>query len=228
MLDTDEKLNSLAKSMKGVYFRYSDDILIAVPSNGVQYQGILDSVKSILSATAPNLQLNEEKTQICEYTRTPETKDQMACNVLKKLKDNKSDISGIEYLGFRYDGKKIYLRNSTISGFKRKITMQSKRIARDYVLFHPQMSQDELIRSFDYESLINKFGRKRDFDPHHCSYHKWTFWTYAQRAVGILGKLGEPIRLQINSYKSFARSCVVQTIKKTYSACQIIPSSPSN
>ena len=32
---------------------------------------------------------------------------------------------GIEYLGFRFDGKKVYLRNSTLSNFYRKITKRA-------------------------------------------------------------------------------------------------------
>jgi hypothetical protein len=31
----------------------------------------------------------------------------------------------IEYLGFRFDGKKVYLRNSTLSNFYRKITKRA-------------------------------------------------------------------------------------------------------
>jgi hypothetical protein len=40
----------------------------------------------------------------------------------------------------------------------------------------------------NYEVFISRFGRVEDFDEKEDNYRKWTFWTYAQRAVSIMGK----------------------------------------
>jgi hypothetical protein len=54
---------------------------------------------------------------------------------------------------------------------------------------------------FDYEKLIQNFGRVKDFGELSDDYRNWTFWTYARRAAKIFGPLGSPIHRQLRAFR---------------------------
>jgi hypothetical protein len=208
MIDFDKEMSAAISSRGGRYFRYSDDILIVLPCAATTWQETLDFTDSALARTAPRLEIKKEKTQVYVYGRIPGSTDQRATCITSA-----GGADGLEYLGFRYDGKKIFLRNSTVSGFRRKIAGVSERMARNHAAFNQALSSNELMVSFNFNVLFKKFGRIQEFDFAGSEYTKWTFWTYVLRAVRILGPLSSPILRQIGSYKSFARKCVGSAIQ---------------
>jgi len=211
MIDFDAKLNAQVSSYSGKYFRYSDDILIVIPGSDTRWNQILEFVNESLKSTAPRLKIKDKKTQVYSYKKISDGADQIATNI-----GPTEGADGLEYLGFRYDGKRIFLRNSTFSGFRRRIAKVSERMAKNHVLFNPNLSLKELIDSFNYNVLFKKFGRVGEFEFAGSEYTKWTFWTYIQRSIRILGTMSSPILRQINDYKSFARKRVRNAIEKDY------------
>ncbi|MFC5865391.1 reverse transcriptase domain-containing protein [Acidicapsa dinghuensis] len=207
MIDFDAQLNTQVTSIGGKYFRYSDDILIVIPKREKGWEQILEVVASTLKNTAPRLKIKDKKTQIYSYSRTTDRSNQTAENI-----GPTKGAHGLEYLGFRYDGKRIFLRNSTHSGFRRRITRVSERMAKNHFLFNSNLGTRQLIDSFNYDVLYKKFGRVANIYFEEREYTSWTFWTYIQRSVKILGKMSSPILHQVNNYKSFARKCVVATL----------------
>jgi hypothetical protein len=208
MLNFDEKANNFAKSRGGKYFRYSDDLLIIIPEPISDCNGIVETFKNFLTTAAPRLQFKDAKTQIYRYRSIKGGGIQESENLSAKKRSG-----GLEYLGFRYDGKKVYLRNSTLSGIHRKITASAKTLARKHVNDNPSMNTDELKKTFNYDILIEKFGRVKDFDDSVRSYTRWTFWTYVRRSCQIFGKLGTPIQRQFGSYKQVARNKATAAIE---------------
>lgn len=208
MIDFDAEMNAAITSTGGKYFRYSDDILIILPRATTTWRKILRFTDSALARTAPRLEVKKEKTQVYVYGRVPGGTDQRATCITPA-----GGADGLEYLGLRYDGKKVFLRNSTVSGFRRKIARVSERMARNHALFNQHLRSNELMASFNFNVLFKKFGRVQEFDFAGSEYTKWTFWTYVQRAVRILGPLSSPILRQIGTYKSFARKCVASAIQ---------------
>jgi len=97
--------------------------------------------------------------------------------------------NGIEYLGFRYDGEHIFLRDSTLSNLYRKIAHTARYAANSIARRFPNKDASELASVFDYESLIEQFGRVRNFEEKDREYKNWTFWTYVRRTSEILGPL---------------------------------------
>jgi hypothetical protein len=172
---------------------------------------MLKLVDATLENAAPRLKIKGKKTQVYSYKKISGGPDQIATNI-----GPTKGADGLEYLGFRYDGKKIFLRNSTFSGFRRRIAKVSERMAKNHVLFNPNLSLKELIESFNYDVLFKKFGRVSDFDFAGSEYTKWTFWTYILRSVRILGTMSSPILRQVNGYKSFARRRVKSAIQEVY------------
>jgi hypothetical protein len=57
--------------------------------------------------------------------------------------------NGLEYLGFRFDGKRIYVRESTISRFFRKLSIAARRDSARHVQENPDTPINEL-----FENLI--------------------------------------------------------------------------
>ncbi len=212
MIDFDAKLSNAVRSIGGRYFRYSDDILIILPGSDARWDEMLQLVDSSLGSTAPRLRIKGKKTQVYSYRKLSDEHDQIATNI-----GPTGGADGLEYLGFRYDGKRIFLRNSTFSGFRRKIAEISQRMAKNHVLFNPNSNMKELVDSFNYNVLFKKFGRVGDFDFPGSEYTKWTFWTYIQRSVRILGTASSPVLRQVNDYKSFARGRVKNAITEAYS-----------
>jgi hypothetical protein len=209
LLDFDFEAHRLISSMGGMYRRYSDDILIILPSAGLDVSGVHSKVVQALTAKAPGLKLKAKKTQIYGYTRLGPAQD---CRKLSKS----TAPEGLEYLGFRFDGKKVFLRNSTVSGIKRKITLTAKGMARRHLETKQGMPLNQVISSFNYSLLIEKFGRVKDFDSDSRKYTKWTFWTYVKKSVRIFGTQGASISRQMSGYKQFARGQAEKLLTKLY------------
>lgn len=209
LLDFDNAINTLVLSMGGTYRRYSDDILLVLPTDRTDVQSMLAKVLQILNSNAPRLALKDKKTQVYRYRQVNGIQEND-----KLIAAKGSD--GLEYLGFRYDGERIYLRNSTVSGIQRKITLFAKGMARRHLEENPGIPLDKLIETFNYSALIAKFGRVKDYDPGAKDYTKWTFWTYIKRSGKILGTAGKPIARQMSNYKQFARNRAQKAIKDFY------------
>lgn len=209
MLDFDHEMQALVSSAGGVYRRYSDDILMILPGASTDWHKVVREVKEVLGATAPNLQLKEEKTQVYSYAQNGESQEN------KKLTASKGP-DGLEYLGFRYDGKRIVLRNSTVSGIQRKITLLANHMARKHLEANTGLSLLQLISSFNYGLLISKFGRVKNFDSLEKKYTKWTFWTYVKRSTRIMGSPGRNISRQMGDYRRFARNRAEMAIRKLH------------
>lgn len=101
MLDFDLKINSLVSGFGGVYFRYCDDLMLIIPMEAqLNAQSIVANALEGIG-----LWLNVDKTDISVFDV-----------------DNGSLICDkpIQYLGFVFDGKRVYMRTSSISKYLRK------------------------------------------------------------------------------------------------------------
>jgi hypothetical protein len=119
-----------------------------------------------------------------------------------KLVKGTQGRNGVEYLGFRYDGRRIYVRDSTLANLQRKIVRAARRSAIALARRYPDKSLSELQLLFDYEAFVQKFGKVRDFGEMNQEYRNWTFWTYARRAAKLLGKEGLPILRQLRKHRA--------------------------
>jgi hypothetical protein len=98
------------------------------------------------------------------------------------------NLNGLEYVGFRFDGQRIYLRDSTLANLNRKITFKAKSSARSFLKSRGRLSKTALIGKFEEEKnrCFSSVDRVRDFEKFVDDTHKWTFRTYFRKAVNIL------------------------------------------
>jgi len=195
LLDFDIEISAKVQAVGGVYYRYSDDILIAVPGNdkvGLEFE---DYVQKAITRYGGRLQIKKEKTSVFRCTIDSE-RQKVSLIKGEKGKD------GIAYLGFRYDGHKVYLRNGTISNLYRKVTRSARREANALARRYPNKTVSELSAVFNYDALIKKFSRVEGFENFFGNHKKWTFWTYATRAAEVFGDIGKPILRQLKRHRT--------------------------
>jgi len=191
LIDFDKLMDGYVRPFGGHYFRYSDDILLIVPGNRIAGFAARDYAMSQIVNFGPEIKFKPQKTSMVVYT--PDCQGHLTF----KLVDGERGLNGLEHLDFRFDGRRIYLRDSTLSGFYRKITYSLRHEVRAFVARYPGKNADFLVENFNVEAFMKKFGRIEDYDPN-SDYKDWTF---AKRAAREFGPRGLPIYKQMRGHR---------------------------
>jgi hypothetical protein len=194
LINFDIAVKALLDSLGGAYFRYSDDILLVAPGGLEEGENLMDTVRGMIGKHGSKLVIKEKKSSVFVFTKL---KDGQNCKLVRGTQGK----NGVEYLGFRYDGKKIFIKDATLSNLNRKITRSAKRQAFALVRRYPNKNLSYLSDRFDFEKLIQNFGRVKDFGELSDDYRNWTFWTYARRAAKVFGSQGNAILMQLRSHR---------------------------
>ncbi|MDT8439589.1 MAG: reverse transcriptase/maturase family protein [Wenzhouxiangellaceae bacterium] len=190
----DQQMNEMVTRRGGLYRRYSDDLLIVVPGGADVGLELLQRTAEQLRPHGDQLRIHPNKSQVVAYSGRGD-----GCRVVEVATPR--GRNGLEYLGFRFDGRYAYLRDATLSRLYRKMTHCCKREARRVQRQHPERDPHALLQAVNFQRLEARFGRVEDFEPGNVE--TWTFWTYARRADRILGALGKPVLGQVRNYRSF-------------------------
>lgn len=209
LMDFDATVQTFAKSLGGRYVRYSDDILLILPIARSQVPSVLDFVSSELSKHGPQLKIKDTKTCVVEFSRsiTGQTFEHLL---------GVGGRNGFEYLGFRFDGRKVYLRESTIGGLYRKLSATAHAAAYRHVHKRPHLSARQCVDTFNFSIFSQKFIRvqKSSFSG---DYSTWTFWTYMKRASDTFGIRGDRILRQAGNFDRIMRQRVTEAILHAHS-----------
>lgn len=204
LIDFDETMKNYCEKRGGFYYRYSDDIIIILP--GAESEGLMarDFATVEVMKHGRQVRIKESKTAGVVYENGPIGQ---TFRTIAKLHGK----NGLEYLGFRYDGKKIFVRDSTISRLYRKIALAVKGECAATIKRYHGMDAAYVIDHFDYSGFFQRYGRVDDFDPE-GPYKTWTFWTYARRAMKAFKASGSPIPRQLRRYKMVVRRRVAREV----------------
>lgn len=194
LLDFDRLVAGWVKEIGGEYYRYSDDILFIVPGDKSVGLNLMSAVQNLIKKFGPKLEIKESKSSVFEFEKIGEHQS-------FKLIKGSQGRNGLEYLGFRFDGRFAYLRDSTLSNLYRKVARSARREANALARRYSDKSAADIAGIFDFDRLIKRFGRVEDFGEIHDDYKNWTFWTYARRAAAVFGTLGKPIPGQLKKYR---------------------------
>lgn len=109
MMDFDEVVNKFLTDINGKYFRYCDDmIFIFDASDKLKVENLIKSeIQKLI------LPINSAKTQEVEFQNGLSTFNSLSVNYQNPCK--------LQYLGLLFDGKDIYLRETGLSRYKRKL-----------------------------------------------------------------------------------------------------------
>jgi len=205
LVDFDVAMDQYCRSKGGIYFRYSDDILLIIPGPSHEAEAARDFAMSEIGNHGAKIRIKPSKTAVIHYT--PDPKGGQAFTHIA----GEQGRNGLEYLGFRYDGKNVYLRDATLSRLYRKVSASVHWAVASHVARYPGKDAAFLNTSFDYADFFQRYGRVDDFDEA-SDYDTWTFWTYARKAMTAFGVRGKPIPRQLRLYKQIVRDRVHKKI----------------
>jgi hypothetical protein len=209
----DQALHDWVTSLGGEYYRYSDDILIVIPKTEDQWKVVMDRVTDLVQSTGNKLEIHPDK---CSAYHVGHADPVGSTNQICTLVHQTGCKNGIEYLGFRYDGRNIFLRESTRGKLNRAIVESCRRLAKAHVHHNPALTLAELRSTINRNRVYERVGRVKDFEPKALAYRQWTFWTYAKRCELILGQDGRKIYRQLSGYKRFVNTTLNSEIERAF------------
>ncbi|MGO8034956.1 reverse transcriptase domain-containing protein [Rhizobium leguminosarum] len=213
LLEFDKFVRDLCASVGGTYFRYSDDILIIAPVDIDLALSLETDVRAAIGGLGQGLVIKEEKSAIHQFEQSG---GHQIVRVVKAFdKDGRlMSRKPFEYLGFRYDGNSIYIRDKTMSNLHRKIASVCRASAIRMAKRFQGKTADEILELADLESLIQAFGTVEDFRSKSSDYRAWTFTTYAKRASRAMGVLGTPISRQVGGLRNSIRKRLAYELQR--------------
>lgn len=201
MLDFDLTMNDYCSRSNGMYRRYSDDVLMILPGGVAEATSARDFVLAEVARHGAKLKIKDSKTAVLGFEPDGSGGQQFVHIAGEQGKN------GLEYLGFRYDGREVWLRDATVSRLYRKVSSSVRAAVGSLMKRYPGKDAAFLEAEFDYGSFFQRYGRVRDFDPK-ADVEDWTFWTYARKARVAFGRKGRPISMQLRRYKEIVRGRV--------------------
>lgn len=158
MIDFDKEVNNYVKSKRGLYLRYSDDVIIVVPTDKV------DSIEEIwhklskIKEDYKTLEMNINKTSGYIY------ENNQIKSLHEKIIGMKNGGKSINYLGFSFDGKNVKFRDKTLTKFfykmYRKIDDMKRREEERIIKGkkrHTKIDKHQILKKLD---VNNKEKRK--------------------------------------------------------------------
>jgi hypothetical protein len=197
LLEFDKQCHQLASKLGGIYRRYSDDILFVLPISPEKAENVESWTIELIAKQGSKLVIRSSKSSIVEYRVTGTG---MTFSHIK----GKQGKNGAEYLGFRFDGKYVYLRDSTLANLYRKISKAAKAYVSNVIARYPGKDSATLRKKLSLGRFIASFGRAKDFDP--AVSGTWTFRTYALRASKVFGEMGKPILKQLRNMNGISET----------------------
>ena len=94
------------EALGGTYFRYSDDILLICPGGEDVGKSLAAEMRETIKKFGSKLLIKEKKSSVFVFTSSSLVQT-------SALVQGTQGKNGLEYLGFKFDGKKVFIRDST-------------------------------------------------------------------------------------------------------------------
>lgn len=161
MLQFDLAMKIAVEELGGLYRRYSDDILIAI------HPMYMDNIKKLALSeiTKNHLVINQSKLELLDFT--------VLNGELKAIDRITSKISYLQYLGFEFDGSRIFIRSSSLSKYHRRLNIRIR---------------ENLKAAYGKNSIGNSVFRKKLYNRF-TSKGKRNFISYALRAAETMSSV---------------------------------------
>lgn len=206
LLYFDVEMAKYAKTLGGTYLRYSDDILFLVPSGTGRAQQIQNYVAKEIRSHGRKLEIKSKKTSVVEFRRT-------GSRLIYAHQFGDQGANGFEYLGFRFDGSEVFIKDTTISRYYRKISLATRAEAKYLVDKYPGLDSEALMRKFNHTLFLQRWGRVKEFKAVKNDFRKWTFRTYVERCASTFGN-SDTFFHQIKNTKKLVRSRLKTRLQK--------------
>lgn len=130
----------------------------------------------------------------------------------------------MSYLGFRFDGKQVFLRDNTLANLRGKIVRTCKSEAFYHVKRHKEKDLDWLLNRAPTDKILKMYWRAENYDEAvnkarengNEIFKEMTFLSYAKRAIKIFGKQGNPINHQLKKIREEIKTTLISEIGSKY------------
>ena len=171
MIEFDKILNDFATTNNGLYRRYSDDFIMVIPkSEHMELKNIWEYVKDTADSI-PRLILQSDKTQVFCLSNQNLTNENKL--VLGSIENSKNIL---EYLGFAFDGRDIYIRDKTTSKYYYRMYRKVDDIKRQEQKTNKRISKYKLYKRYSHLGS-RQHGSKNG-----------NFISYIDRCIKVFGK----------------------------------------
>ena len=168
MIHADEAIQRIVQEHDGLYRRYSDDFIVVIPYCSDSTKFVFDNIVKEIMDICKNakVKLHQDKTNTYLYEEG-------------NIKSLEFDQDGaLTYLGFRFDGKSVMVRQGCVYKFYRE--------ARDAIRRAVAQSIDKKSNILLHQPLINRLfmdtGSKTYWDKKHKRIKYGNFISYMKRA----------------------------------------------
>ena len=196
MYSADKRLNKLITELGGIYWRYSDDILLVVPAG----KGQEAENNVITELNAVKLTINSDKT----VRRRVRPRNGTIRSYSLNDRYLEGEAAPVTYLGFNFDGEETRVRDSTISRFMVKAhrAIERAKIAASSRK-SPHLKKRQLyakLTSMGYGSAYGNhvYTREAGFLPKGAP--RLGFFSYLKLAQNVVG--GEALNRQHRQIES--------------------------
>lgn len=129
MIDFDNMIGEIIRPQHGMYYRYCDDIIVAIPFQGSFIAPALNSLKRIMSVICKTdgVSLQDSKTRyyLCD--------SHQGIGRVSSIDKNGAMVktpSSITYLGFTYNGTSITIADRTITRYYYRMRRKAKTVSK--------------------------------------------------------------------------------------------------
>jgi hypothetical protein len=209
MLEFDEYMLAWTSKRSGLYMRYSDDIIVIIPGRPTADASPDDIAHCAIQKYAPGLTIKRHKTHKYLFSRS----NNGAHTFERLLGPENQGANGLEYLGFRFDGKNVFIRDTTLSNLWRKVSKSANRHAVQHVKRYRDKSLEDLEALLNIDGFVKNFGRVEQFNEKKGDVQEWTFWTYVKRCEAIFGDNCLSIRRQLRSHREIIATKLIEALR---------------
>lgn len=207
LIDFDRWLHNLSLLMDFKYFRYCDDLLIVCKSENVRY--LVDEVVRVIKDEF-DLIIQTKKSEIVEFREN-------SSGVIRSFDINKPGgrktdkateqqfYKNLQYLGFEYNGKSIYIRSGSLSRYFRKAKasiVKTMMMAYGKKSTRPKVGRKKLYIKYSH------FGR-RNFISYAHNAAKKEYSNY--KGIKREGLDSVSIKRQLSAHFSFLEREILKT-----------------
>lgn len=152
MWDFDSAIFEKINSINGFYQRYSDDLVIVCEQ--IHEDKVIDTLRDRIK-NGENLEIHPSKTKVYRFEKIKDVfKGFEIDEVTKEHNYNRT----LEYLGFTYDGEKVFIKSSGFSKFYRSMKRSFKKSTS--LALHSKNPDKSLFKSRLYKRFTHR-GAKR-------------------------------------------------------------------
>lgn len=171
MIEFDRQINNYVTTKKGMYRRYSDDFIIILPwIDNTELKNVWSFLETCVGQV-DNLKLQPKKTKVFHYTGDKI----LSCNTLVFPEmENSKDV--LEYLGFAFDGRHVYLRDKTVSKYYYRMNRKVDNILAGEYYTGKKVSRYKLYKKYSHLGSVSKKIKDGNF------------LTYVNRCENVFGK----------------------------------------